>query len=148
MGYLHGLSSDRNGSIFSAEVNAYAILVDQAMPRPDVSYQWLWCVGLGTSLWYRRGWPRSHWVLMWGIFQTPRIQQCPWQRQTSPDSGSYRCDHILVGWMQEGRKCILMIFQEERFSFCYNKMCIGNNLNLILNDLKVIGSYWKILTIC
>ena len=21
-----------------------------------------------------------------------------------------------VGWMQEGRKCILMIFQEERFS--------------------------------
>ena len=22
----------------------------------------------------------------------------------------------IVGWMQEGRKCILMIFQEERFS--------------------------------
>ena len=24
--------------------------------------------------------------------------------------------HNIVGWMQEGRKCILMIFQEERFS--------------------------------
>ena len=22
----------------------------------------------------------------------------------------------IVGWMQEGRKCILMIFQEKRFS--------------------------------
>ena len=25
-------------------------------------------------------------------------------------------ENQFVGWMQEGRKCILMIFQEERFS--------------------------------
>ena len=45
--------------------------------------------------------------------------------------------------MQEGRKCILMIFQENLFFLFYNKMYIGDNLNLILNDWKVIGSYLK-----
>ena len=38
-------------------------------------------------------------------------------------------------------------FRRSVFLF-YNKMCIGNNLNLILNDWKVIGSYLKPLTIC
>ena len=50
-----------------------------------------------------------------------------------------------VGWMQEGRKCNLTIFQEERFSVLH-WVCIGNNLNLILNDWKVIDSYLKLLT--
>ena len=30
--------------------------------------------------------------------------------------GNLFCNPQNVGWMQEGRKCILMIFQEERFS--------------------------------
>ena len=39
------------------------------------------------------------------------------------------------------------VFRRSVFLF-YNKMCIGNNLNLILNNWKVIGSYLKPLTIC
>ena len=36
-------------------------------------------------------------------------------------------------------------FSGGAFFLFYNKMCIGNNLNLILNGWKVIGS---LLTIC
>ena len=49
--------------------------------------------------------------------------------------------------MQEGKKCILMIFQDKRFSVS-NMMFIGNNLNLILNNWEDIGSYLKPLTMC
>ena len=37
-------------------------------------------------------------------------------------------------------------FSGEASFLFYN--CIGNNLNLILNEWKVIGSYLKPLTIC